>query len=269
MNTIASRFLSFEEPLGAGLVKFAYFVIAAVLLLLMVIAMIAGIVTMFEVGFLTGLGRFLLAPLQFVLALILLRVATEVVLAILSIDDQLTDGTRTEGAMPIPSPKEAMSGGGSGGLPKSPDTSVTEASKDQNQRAPFTRGADGGDVDTSETEASKDENQKAPFTRGSDDQGSGVTSDASSGASSSSAASSGGAKSVGTAPARKPAAKKATKKATKKTANASASSASSASGGEDAGTANATSSDLAKKTAEAAKAATRPSASKDDDGASS
>lgn len=264
MNTIASRFLSFEEPLGAGLVKFAYFVIAAVLLILMVIAMIAGIVAMFEVGFFAGLGRFLLAPLQFVLALILLRVATEVVLAILSIDDNLTDGARTEGAMPIPSPKQAMSGGSS--LPKSPDTSVTEASKDQNQRAPFTRGADGKDVDTSETEASKEENQAAPFTQGSSTQGSGSSAASSASASSAGASSSGTAKSVSTAPApeasakKAPAKKTATKKATKKTANSPASG--------DADTANATSSESAKKTAEAAKAATRPSASDDKGGAS-
>ena len=108
MKTLASRFLSFEETLGAGLVKFAYFVLLGVLLILTVIGMIGGIVMMFTTGFWAGLGVFLITPVRFLIALILLRVATEVVLAILSIDDHLTDGARTDGALP-------RLGGGSGG----------------------------------------------------------------------------------------------------------------------------------------------------------
>lgn len=100
MKTLASRFLSFEETLGAGLVKFAYFVLLFVLVVLTVIAMIAGIVSMVDGSFGAGLAQFLLAPLQLVLALILLRVGTEVVLAILSIDDHLTDGARHAAALP-------------------------------------------------------------------------------------------------------------------------------------------------------------------------
>ena len=107
MNTLASRFLSFEEALGAGLVKFAYFLLLAVLVVLTVVAMIGGIVMMFTVGFWAGLGAFLLAPVRFIVALILLRVATEVVLAILSIDDHLTDGARNQGALPNAAPAPA------------------------------------------------------------------------------------------------------------------------------------------------------------------
>ena len=242
MNTIASRFLSFEETLGAGLVKFAYFVLLAVLVVATVVGVIGGVVALFTVGVWAGLGQVFGSLLWFVIGIILLRVATEVVLAILSIDDQLTDGARNEGSLPLPS------SGSGGGLPKNPDTSVTEASKEENQRAPFTRTGDpegggrertGGtsvadkaadkldlpkSPDTAETEASKPENQKAPFTE----------SDA--------PKPSGGAKSVGTAPAKKAPAKKATKKtATKKTTTS------------------------AEKTAEAARAATRPSASTSDE----
>ena len=100
MKTLASRFLSFEETLGAGLVKFAYFVLLALLIVLTVAAVIGGVVMMFTVGFWAGLGAVLIAPVRFVVALILLRVATEVVLAVLSIDDHLTDGARAEGALP-------------------------------------------------------------------------------------------------------------------------------------------------------------------------
>lgn len=90
MKTLASRFLTFEETLGAGLVKFAYYVLLTVLIVTTIVSMIAGIIAMFTTGFWVGLGALLIAPIQFVIGLILLRVATELVLAVLSIDDNLS-----------------------------------------------------------------------------------------------------------------------------------------------------------------------------------
>lgn len=134
MGTIVSRFLTFQETLGKGLVKFAYFVLLALLAITTVIAMISGIVLMFD-DFLAGLGRFLFAPIQFVVAAILLRIGAEVVNAILSIDDQLTDGARADGKVPgLRSGAGGSSSGTSGGLGLGEDT---EASKDENQAAPF------------------------------------------------------------------------------------------------------------------------------------
>ena len=245
MSQIVSRFLSFEETLGAGLVKFAYFVLLAVLAIGTVGAMIGGLVAAFTGDVAGGIGTFLLAPLRFVVALILLRVATEVVLAILSIDDQLTDGARTEGAMP-------RLGGG---------RSEASASSSSSASVP------GGVGLTDDTEASKPSNQEAPFVRAGEDAAAGAKADAGSPAKTAPPA-----KSVKASPP----AKKTTKKSTKKSTKSAASSSAAASSGTEAAGAvaaspdeppeGATSAPSAKRTAEAAKAATRPSASSSDGG---
>ena len=114
MNDLIGRFLTFEETLGRGLVKFAYFVVLALLFFVMVASVIGGIVQMFD-DFGEGLWQVVRAPFAFLLWVILLRVGTEVVLAILSIDDNLTEGARAQGQLPF-----GM--GSSSPLPPSGDT---------------------------------------------------------------------------------------------------------------------------------------------------
>ncbi|WP_031550484.1 DUF4282 domain-containing protein [Parvularcula oceani] len=97
MSDAISRFLSFDRPLGQGLVKFAYFVLLAILTIATVIAMIAAFIGLFTGPFWANLFQFLiLLPLQFLVGVLLLRVGTEVVLAILSIDDRLAPAAQAE-----------------------------------------------------------------------------------------------------------------------------------------------------------------------------
>lgn len=107
MSDLIGRFLSFEEHLGRGLVKFAYYV---ALFYLVVIALYDMI------GYLFGgfkLGQFLLVPFQFLLSVLVLRIAAEFMMAILSIDDNLqganadTDGFEA-GLTPQPAPSTTM-----------------------------------------------------------------------------------------------------------------------------------------------------------------
>lgn len=91
MSDLIGRFLSFEEHLGRGLVKFAYYV---ALFYLVVVSLYGMIKYLFTMQF----GEFLLVPFQFLLQLLLLRVGAELVMAILSIDDNLQGATTsTEG----------------------------------------------------------------------------------------------------------------------------------------------------------------------------
>ncbi len=88
MTELIGRFLSFEEHLGRGLVKFAYYVALFYLVVLSLYDM---------VGFLFGgfrLGQFLLVPFKFLISILVLRVVAELVMAILSIDDHLQQGAR-------------------------------------------------------------------------------------------------------------------------------------------------------------------------------
>ena len=95
MDNVVSRFLSFEETLGKGLVKFAYFVILIGLAVWAVIEVIGGVILLFD-DVAAGLWEIVHTPFELVLWVILLRVATEVVLAILSIDDNLTESAVAE-----------------------------------------------------------------------------------------------------------------------------------------------------------------------------
>ena len=90
MDNVVSRFLTFEETLGRGLVKFAYFVLLIGLVVWAVIEVIGGVVLLFDRP-LAGLWEIVHTPFEFLLWVILLRVATELVLAVLSIDDNLTE----------------------------------------------------------------------------------------------------------------------------------------------------------------------------------
>jgi hypothetical protein len=187
MKDVIGRFLTFQETLGAGLVKFAYYVLLTLFVIATLVAMIGGIILMFDdLG--AGLWQLVAAPFQLVIAAILLRIATELVLAVLSIDDQLTDGARTEGAMP--KPRRSSDGKGSSAFAtKTPlPHGDTEASRDDNQKAPFTQtsgdkepvpGGPSRSMDDKapatktplphgDSEASRPENQKAPFTSGGD-----------------------------------------------------------------------------------------------------
>lgn len=227
MKTVIGRFLTFEETLGKGLVKFAYFVLLAFLVAATVVAMIGGVVLMFD-DFLEGLWRFVVAPFQLVIAVILLRIGAEVVNAILSIDDQLTDGARAGGRMP-------SLGSGSG--------SSSAGSAAPGAKTPIPHG---------DTEASRPANQEAPFVAGG---GSGGSDDADGGgdergyaAESVSTAPAASSKSSGTAKAGLPPKKKAAKKTTK-SAKASRSKA----GGAASAAAASSSSSSAAETAEASR----------------
>ncbi|MEM6649067.1 MAG: DUF4282 domain-containing protein [Pseudomonadota bacterium] len=82
MSDLIGRFLSFEEHLGRGLVKFAYYV---ALFYLIVISLFEMITFLFGGKF----GEFILVPFGFLLQLLLLRVGAELIMAVLSIDDNL------------------------------------------------------------------------------------------------------------------------------------------------------------------------------------
>jgi hypothetical protein len=187
MSNAIGRFLSFEETLGKGLVKFAYYVLLAALAVMTLGLMIGAIGTMIDGDVLEGLGLFILAPIRFAIAVIVLRVLAELVLAVLSIDDSLAPEGRNDAGMPSlrsgnarekephqTAPFAAGGAGGSGGLTK---TSLphgdTEASRGENQRAPFAdepvqpegegRLATRTSLKPGKTEAADDANQRAPF----------------------------------------------------------------------------------------------------------
>ncbi|WOI53322.1 DUF4282 domain-containing protein [Parvularcula sp. LCG005] len=104
MNDLIGRFLSFEERMGKGLVKVTYYV---ALFFLVVVTLFNLIRFLFAGDF----GHFFLTPFVFLIRLLMLRLASEVVLAILSIDDNLRhsvaepDGFES-GLTPTPSPEK-------------------------------------------------------------------------------------------------------------------------------------------------------------------
>lgn len=103
MSDLIGRFLSFEDHLGRGLVKFAYYL---ALFYLVVVSLYELIKYLFAGQF----GDFLLVPFQFLLQLLLLRIGAEVVMAILSIDDHLQGvATSTEGFEAGLTPSDAPS----------------------------------------------------------------------------------------------------------------------------------------------------------------
>lgn len=82
MSDLIGRFLSFDELLGRGLVKFAYFIT----LFYLVVAHLFYLVTHL---FALEIGEMLLVPFQFLFWVLAVRLIAEMLMAILSIDDRL------------------------------------------------------------------------------------------------------------------------------------------------------------------------------------
>jgi hypothetical protein len=92
MSELVGRFLSFEEDLGRDLVKFVYYVLLFLLVVTTLYDLVVAVIDMFTARFWHNLGRFLVViPLRFFITLLLLRVGAELVIAILSIDDNLRE----------------------------------------------------------------------------------------------------------------------------------------------------------------------------------
>ena len=82
MSDLIGRFLSFDELLGRGLVKFAYFISLFYLV----------VIHLFHLGnelYHLEIGNLLLVPFQFLFWVLVVRLIAEMLLAILSIDDRL------------------------------------------------------------------------------------------------------------------------------------------------------------------------------------
>ncbi|MEO1659011.1 MAG: DUF4282 domain-containing protein [Pseudomonadota bacterium] len=90
MTELVGRFLSFEETMGRGLVTFGYYLLLFLLIVTTLYDLIVAFAGFFGAGFLGNMGKFfVLIPVQFIVMLIGLRVATEFVLAVLGINDSL------------------------------------------------------------------------------------------------------------------------------------------------------------------------------------
>ena len=90
MTELVGRFLSFEDRMGHGLVTFGYYLLLFLLVVTTLYDMILAFAGFFGSGFFRSLGKFfVLIPVQFIVMLIGLRVATEFVLAVLGIEEGL------------------------------------------------------------------------------------------------------------------------------------------------------------------------------------
>ena len=90
MTELVGRFLSFEDRMGRGLVTFGYYLLLFLLVVTTLYDMILAFAGFFGSGFFRNLGKFfILIPVQFIVMLIGLRVATEFVLAVLGIEEGL------------------------------------------------------------------------------------------------------------------------------------------------------------------------------------
>ncbi|ADM08944.1 heat shock protein HtpX [Parvularcula bermudensis HTCC2503] len=90
MSDLIGRFLSFEDHLGRGLVRVLYYVALFYVV----------VITLYETAnhvFDLDIGLLLLVPFKFILTVLVLRVASEVLIAILSIDDHLKGQAVTGG----------------------------------------------------------------------------------------------------------------------------------------------------------------------------
>ena len=111
MSDLIGRFLSFEENLGRGLVKFVYYVLLFLLVVTTLYGLTVALFGMFTVKFWPNLWQFLVfQPLKFFVMLLLLRVGAELIMAVLSIDDSIrsevaTDDTMSTGLNPVAPPK--------------------------------------------------------------------------------------------------------------------------------------------------------------------
>jgi hypothetical protein len=112
MSELVGRFLSFEDHLGRGLVKFVYYVLLFLLVVTTLFELVTALIAMFSGAFWPSLWAFLvLVPLNFFVRLLLLRVGAELVIAILSIDDNLrgesSPDTMSTGLNPVTPPRAA------------------------------------------------------------------------------------------------------------------------------------------------------------------
>ena len=111
MSELIGRFLSFEEHMGRGLVKFVYYVLLFLLVVTTLYDLAIALYGMFAVKFWPNLWQFLVfQPLKFFVMLLLLRVGAELIIAVLSIDDnirgeEMSDDTMSTGLNPVAPPK--------------------------------------------------------------------------------------------------------------------------------------------------------------------
>lgn len=110
MSDLVGRFLSFEEHLGKGLVKFVYYVLLFLLVVATLFDLGEAVFRMITVKFWTNMWQFLvIIPLRSFVALLLLRVGAELAIAVLSIDDNLKgegpgDDVMSTGLNPVTPP---------------------------------------------------------------------------------------------------------------------------------------------------------------------
>lgn len=117
MSDVIGRFLSFDEQLGRGLVKFAYFLSLFYLVVIHVVELFRHLIHL-------EIGPFLLVPFKFLLFVLALRIAAEFLIAVLSINDRLQE--------------EAMvaEAGSSSGLTPEPGTPVSPSSGGESMESP-------------------------------------------------------------------------------------------------------------------------------------
>ncbi|MEM1379825.1 MAG: DUF4282 domain-containing protein [Pseudomonadota bacterium] len=93
MSDLVSRFLSFQEHMGRGLVRLVYYVLVFLLVVTTLYEMTTSFGAMTET-FWSNMWRVLvIIPLMFFVKLLLLRLAAELVLAVQSINESLQSGT--------------------------------------------------------------------------------------------------------------------------------------------------------------------------------
>jgi hypothetical protein len=97
---IVSQFLSFNKLMGSTLVKIFYYLGLIGIVLGCVGWLLAGLTTMFNVHFMTGLGMIIGAPIFGVLAVCGLRLACELYAAVFRIADDLTAMRGAGGMIP-------------------------------------------------------------------------------------------------------------------------------------------------------------------------
>lgn len=143
MSELIGRFLSFEEHLGRGLVKFVYYVLLFLLVVTTLYELGSAVGGMFGGKFLPNLWQFLIVqPFRFFVMLLLLRVGAELFIAVLSIDDNLR-GEAT--------PEDTMSTGLNPVAPPNPAPTMKKAKAPVETSEP--------EVQTSEPEASDDSSE--------------------------------------------------------------------------------------------------------------
>lgn len=119
MSDLIGRFLSFDERLGKGLVRFTYYVA-------LFYAVVIHLYALAVHGWRLDIGMFLLVPFKFLIWVLILRVTAEVLIAILSIEEnQQPPVTGSEGfeagLTPSPVPPQDPSPSAAPAEPEDPD----------------------------------------------------------------------------------------------------------------------------------------------------